>query len=64
MKVIDVLKLCECKVDVYYKGQYVDEYEDYKDLSNIEDWLLNSEVISFYINSDWCEYPYLEIDSE
>lgn len=64
MKVIDVLKLCECRVDVYYKGQYVNEYKDCKDLSDIEDWLLNSEVRSFYVNSDWDEYSYLEIDSE
>lgn len=45
MKVIDILKLCSCKVDIYYKGQYITEYEDYKDMNNIEDWLLNSNVV-------------------
>lgn len=59
MKVIDVLKLCSCRVDIYYKGQYVTRYEDYKDLDNIEDWLLNAEVRDF--DTDIC---CLKIDSK
>lgn len=65
MKVIDVLKLSSCKVDIYYKGQYVTRYEDYKDLNNIEEWLLNAEVRDFDVMAT---NPYgdchLEIDSE
>lgn len=34
MKVIDVLKLSSCMVDIYHKGQYVTRFEDYKDLDN------------------------------
>lgn len=65
MKVIDVLKLCSCKVDIYYKGQYVVRYEDYKDLNNIEEWLLNAEVRDFDVMSTnaWGDC-HLEIDSE
>ena len=59
MKVIDVLKLTSCRADIYYKGQYVTRYEDYKDLNNIEEWLLNAEVRDF--GTDIC---CLEIDSE
>lgn len=65
MKVIDVLKLSSCKVQIYYKGQYVTRYEDYKDLNNIEEWLLNAEVRDF---DAMATNPYgdchLEIDSE
>lgn len=65
MKVIDVLKLSSCRVDIYYKGQYVDTYRDYKDLNNIEEWLLNAEVRDF---DAMATNPYgdchLEIDSE
>lgn len=65
MKVIDVLRLCSCKVDIYYKGQYVTRFEDYKDLDNIEEWLLNAEVRDF---DAMATNPYgdchLEIDSE
>ena len=65
MKVIDVLKLSSCKVDIYYKGQYVTRYEDYKDLNNIEEWLLNAEVRDFDAMSTnaWGDC-HLEIDSE
>ena len=64
MKVIDVLKLSSCRVDIYYKGQYVDTYRDYKDLNNIEEWLLNAEVIDFDADIDDYGACYLEIDSE
>ena len=65
MKVIDVLKLSSCKVDIYYKGQYVTRYEDYKDLNNIEEWLSNAEVRDFDAMSTnvWGDC-HLEIDSE
>lgn len=63
MKVIDVLKLSSCRVDIYYKGQYMTRYEDYKDLNNIEEWLLNAEVRDFDMYNDY-EACYLEIDSE
>ena len=65
MKVIDVLKLSSCKVDIYYKGQYVVRYEDYKDLNNIEEWLLNAEVRDFDAMSTnaWGDC-HLEIDSK
>ncbi|WP_195515538.1 hypothetical protein [Paraclostridium bifermentans] len=65
MKVIDVLKLSSCKVDIYYKGQYVTRYEDYKDLNNIEEWLLKAEVRDFDVMSTnaWGDC-HLEIDSE
>lgn len=63
MKVIDVLKLSSCRVDIYYKGQYVTRYEDYKDLNNIEEWLLNAEVRDFDVYNNY-EACYLEIDSE
>ena len=65
MKVIDVLKLSSCKVDIYYKGQYVTRFEDYKDLNNIEEWLLNAEVRDFDAMSTnaWGDC-HLEIDSE
>lgn len=65
MKVIDVLKLSSCRVDIYYKGQYVTRYEDYKDLNNIEEWLLNAEVRDFDAMSTnaWGDC-HLEIDSE
>lgn len=64
MKVIDVLKLSSCMVDIYYKGQYVSRFEDYKDLDNIEDWLLNSEVRGFDTDTNDYGVGYLEIDSE
>lgn len=38
-------------------------YEDYKDLNNIEEWLLNAEVRDFDMYNDY-EACYLEIDSE
>lgn len=63
MKVIDVLKLSSCRVDIYHKGQYVTRYEDYKDLNNIEEWLLNAEVKDFDMYNDY-EACYLEIDSQ
>ena len=63
MKVIDVLKLSSCRVDIYYKGQYVTRYEDYKNLNNIEEWLLNAEVRDFDMYNDY-EACYLEIDSK
>lgn len=67
MKVIDVLKLSSCKVDIYiyYKGQYVTRFEDYKDFNNIEEWLLNAEVRDFDAMSTnaWGDC-HLEIDSE
>ena len=65
MKVIDVLKLSSCRVDIYYKSQYVTRYEDYKDLNNIEEWLLNAEVRDFDAMSTnaWGDC-HLEIDSE
>lgn len=63
MKVIDVLKLSSCRVDIYYKGQYMTRYEDYKDLNNIEEWLLNAEVKDFDMYNDY-EACYLEIDSQ
>ena len=44
MKVVDVLNLCSCIVDIYYKGQFVFEYNRQEDLNQIEDWLLDSEV--------------------
>lgn len=53
MKVIDVLKLSSCRVDIYHKGQYVTRYEDYKDLNNIEEWLLNAEVKDFDMYNDY-----------
>lgn len=53
MKVIDVLKLCSCKVDIYYKGQYVTEYRCWKDMDNIGDWLLNSNVVDLDIYHDF-----------
>lgn len=65
MKVVDVLKLSSCKVDIYYKGQYVDRYENYKDLNNIEEWSLNAEVRDFDVMSiNALGGCYLEIDSE
>lgn len=64
MKVIDVLKLSSCRVDIYYKGQDVDTYRDYKDLNNIEEWLLNAEVRDFDVDIDDYGACYLEIDSE
>lgn len=63
MKVIDVLKLSSCRVNIYYKGQYMTRYEDYKDLNNIEEWLLNAEVRDFDMYNDY-EACYLEIDSQ
>ena len=64
MKVIDVLKLWSCRVDIYYKGQYATRCEDYKDLNNMKEWLLNAEVRDF--DADINDYGtcYLEIDSE
>ena len=44
MKVIDVLKLCSCKVNIFYKGQFVVEVENSTRLNDVEDWVLNSEV--------------------
>lgn len=64
MKVIDVLKLSSCRVDIYYKGKYVDTYRDYKDLNNIEEWLLNAEARDFDADIDDYGACYLEIDSE
>lgn len=65
MKVIDVLKLSSCKVDIYYKGQYITRCEDYKDLNNMEEWLLNAEVRDFdTISANAWGDCYLEIDSE
>lgn len=64
MKVIDILKLSSCKVDIYYKGQYITRFEDYKDLNNIEEWLLNSEVRDFDADINDYGVGYLEIDSE
>lgn len=64
MKVIDVLKLSSCRVNIYYKGQDVDTYRDYKDLNNIEEWLLNAEVRDFDADIDDYRACYLEIDSE
>lgn len=43
MKVIDVLKLSSCRVDIYYKSQYATRCEDYKDLNNMKEWLLNAD---------------------
>ena len=65
MKVIDVLKLSSCIVDIHYKGQYVTRYENYKDLNNIEEWLLNAEVRDFDAMSTnaWGDC-HLEIDSK
>ena len=65
MKVIDVLKLSSCRVDIYYKGQYATRFEDYKDFNNIEEWLLNAEVRDFDAMSTnaWGDC-HLEIDSE
>lgn len=53
MKVIDVLKLCSCRVDIYYKGQYVTECRCWKDMNNIEDWLLNSNVVDLDVYHDF-----------
>lgn len=64
MKVIDILKLCSCRVDIYYKGQYVTEYEDYKDIDNIEDWLLNSNVVDLDTYEDNYDCTLLEVYSE
>lgn len=64
MKVIDVLKLSSCRVDIYYKSQYATRCEDYKDLNNIEEWLLNAEVRDFDADIDDYGACYLEIDSE
>lgn len=58
------LKLSSCRVDIYYKGQDVDTYRDYKDLNNIEEWLLNAEVRDFDADIDDYGACYLEIDSE
>lgn len=63
MKVVDVLRLCSCRVHIYYKGKYVTRYEDCEDLNNIEEWLLNAEVRDFDMYNDY-EACYLEIDSE
>lgn len=38
-------------------------YEDYKDLNNIEEWLLNAEVRDFDVYNNY-EACCLEIDSE
>lgn len=62
MKVIDILNLCSCRVDIYYKGQYVTEYNERKDLNKIEDWLLNSEVRDLDSSNDYIG-DLLEIDS-
>lgn len=63
MKVVDVLRLCSCRVHIYYKGKYVTRYEDCENLNNIEEWLLNAEVRDFDMYNDY-EACYLEIDSE
>lgn len=44
MKVIDVLKLSSCKVNIFFKGQFVCEVENSTRLNDVEDWVLNSEV--------------------
>ena len=44
MKVKDVLKLCSCKVNIFFKGQFVCEVENPTHLNDVEDWVLNSEV--------------------
>lgn len=64
MKVIDILKLCSCKVDIYYKGQYATTYEDYKDINNIEEWLLNSNVVDLDTYEDNYDCTLLEVYSE
>lgn len=64
MKVVEVLRLSNCAVDIYHKGQYITRFEDYKDFNSIEEWLLNSEIRDF--DTDINDYGgcYLEIDSE
>lgn len=62
MKVVDVLNLCSCRVDIYYKGQFVFEYNGQEDLNQIEDWLLDSEVKDLDSSNDYIG-DLLEIDS-
>ena len=62
MKVIDILKLCSCRVDIYHKGQFITEYNEIKDLEKIEEWLLDSEVRDLDSSNDYIG-DVLEIDS-
>lgn len=64
MKVIDILKLCSCKVDIYYKDQYVTEYGDYRDMNSIEEWLMNSKVVDLDTYEDNYDCTLLEVYSE
>ena len=59
MTVKEVLDKSDCIVDIYHKGQYVDRYLNWKDINNIEEWVLNSEVVEFGVSED----AILEIDS-
>ena len=62
MKVIDVLKLCSCRVDIYHKGQFVIKYNRGDNLDEIDEWLLNSEVRDLDSSTDHIG-DVLEVDS-
>jgi hypothetical protein len=49
MKFKDVYKVIECKFELYFKGQYIGEYNPKDDISRIS-WVLECDVKSLDID--------------